>query len=138
MQIFDKLNNNIIYVVCIIIISLIGLYFLLVWQIRENVRDELKQIMNNRNKKRKILKSKQQKLLQIRIKEEEKNMINDHSQDMNQFVQNDIDSYIDPAEGYQNDNQNDNEYDQRMSSGYSGNRLSKDDIMMRDIADGTR
>lgn len=122
----NLINNNLIYLGCFIVMALVGLYFLMLWLIRETVKDELKKIQLKRNKKRKLLEEKQRKMFEL----QKIRQIN------NENINNDMDSYIDPAEGYNEDNNQDE--DDLHDTGYSGNRLNKNDINMRDIADGIR
>ena len=131
----NVLNNNLVYIACFVIVAIIGLYFLICWLIRNTVRDELKQMAEHKNKKKKALQIKQRKMLEIQ-QEHQRRQQRQHEQDRQQ----DMDSYIDPAEGYNGNKQqsNDNDESDQLQGGYSGDRLAKDDIMMRDIADGTR
>ncbi len=144
-----------IYAACFTLITLVCIYFLLVWQIKEIVKDELikeKESSAQKNEiKREKIREKRKKLLQLRHKQILQNQNNQQNQqqiqeqsidtfdypssNMSDFTS-DMDSYVDPVEGY--NGQKDNGNNTGHASGYSGNRLDKNDIMARDIADGLR
>lgn len=132
MDISNILNNNLVYISCFVVVAIVGLYFLIVWLTRETVKDELKKINLRRGKKKKIVQDKQKELQEIQRRRYEREQQNENPQ------QNDIDSYIDPAENYEQQEPRGDDRMQGNQGGYSGNRLDKNDIMMRDIADGTR
>jgi FtsZ-interacting cell division protein ZipA len=132
MDISNILNNNLVYISCFVVVAIVGLYFLIVWLTRETVKDELKKINLRRSKKKKIVQEKQKELQEIQRRRYEREQQNENPQ------QNDIDSYIDPAENYEQQEPREDDRMQGNQGGYSGNRLDKNDIMMRDIADGTR
>lgn len=130
----NLLNNNLPYAICFILVLLVGLYFAIIWLTRETVRDELRAIQHRRNKKRKQMFLKRQ---------QESKQYNNSTNRRSNNPQSDVelDSYIDPAERYEtnenDEDSNDSRYDEQ-PSGYSGTRLDKGDISMRDIADGVR
>lgn len=126
----NLLNNNLAYVICFALVVLVGSYFGIVWLTRETVRDELKLIQQRRNKKRKQLYEKHQKELEYQRRKQQ-------HENQRERPQSDMDSYVDPAERY-NGEQEDEEDNRHHPSGYSGTRLDKNDISMRDIADGVR
>lgn len=142
-QFHDLINNNMIYVICFAIIAIICFYFLLVWQIREIVKDEIKAISAAKNKKRKQLMLRQQKFAQTqRARHEARQQEISNQHDM--ISQHDIDSYIDPAEGYNPNDNNDNNDDygddenEDIPSGYGRERLHKNNALARDITDNIR
>lgn len=106
---FDKKT----YIVCFLIIFCVILYFLINYQVKSTLHSELKKISDKKKKRQKLAQIRQTKLMEMRQgHEEERNMP-------------DMDSYVDPAEKYVDDN-NDDGYDRQQ-------RLNKDDMMMRDI-----
>lgn len=132
----NLLNNNLPYIICFILVVLVAFYFGIIWLTRETVRDELRLIQHRRNKKRKQLFLKRQK----EIEKPTKHKGNERIQSRQNI---DMDSYIDPADRYERNENEENEEDDDENnniqpSGYSGNRLDKGDISMRDIADGLR
>lgn len=154
-------TNHIIYAACFALIILVCIYYLLTWQIKEIVNDELskdKEIQNElrkdkqkeRKKKLLLLRYKHKQLQQTQQtqqaqKQDQKSVdtFDDYpSSNMSNFTNDnmDIDSYVDPAEGYHRTDreQNENNIGDNVNSGYSGTRLDKNDIMTRDIADGLR
>lgn len=149
MTTFELSNNQIIYAVCFSLFTLFCIYFLLIWQIREISKEEIqkdKEISEEHKKnlrKKKLLQLKQKKLYQLNqqvLDQKNQSMENfdGASSNMSNFtdeLDGDLDSYIDPAVGY-NNRQNENGELINNNSGYSGNRLDKNDIMARDIADG--
>lgn len=137
-------NNQLIYVTCFVLITLVCAYFLLVWQIREIVKDELvkenetNNYIKNKDKRKKLMYLKQKRMQQAHVQNGKKQDSNQSVGTFDDFSDNiDLDSYVDPAVGYYSREQADNENDANVI-GYSGGRLDKNDIMARDIADGLR
>lgn len=156
-------SNQMIYVACFVVITLVCVYFLLVWQIKEVVKDEFAKrhevLENNRIKKRKKL----MYLKQKRLQEQMQISKNTNANQTNTFedfgsisgisaasatsggssvdTDIDLDSYIDPAAGYVSSatNANNTVYKNDTDGvGYSNDRLNRNDILARDIADGVR
>lgn len=117
------LNDNKIYFACLLIVVLVGLYFFVSYQAKQVLKHELKKMAEKKHKKQKLLQMKQHRLMQMRQMQEERQ----HNHDM--------DSYIDPSERY--NEQDDEDQHRANGGGYERARLSKDDILMRDLADGT-
>lgn len=145
MTLIDLSTNQIIYAVSFVATILIAIYFLLIWQIKEVVKDELEKTKYNNNqhlrkqkvreRRKKLAQLKQQKMLQQTGQSHLSNDTLDYQSSAGSNFTNeldmDIDSYVDPAEGFGN-------YQRQNLSGYSGARLDKSDMMARDIADGVR
>lgn len=102
------LNNNKIYLLIGAVIVLLLLYFLLDYQIKLTLKNEMKKISD---KKKQIHKKNKLKQIRMQMKSEQ---------------QDGVDSYIDPAENYREE-----EMDERPK------RLERDDMLIRDIRDGT-
>lgn len=114
------LNNGKVYLFCLLVIFLVGLYFFVNYQTKEVLKHELKKMSEKKHKKQKLLQLKHQKLMQLQE-------LQQRQQDRNR----DMDSYIDPGERYIEEQAED-----RHPGGYERSRLSKEDFMMRDVADG--
>lgn len=112
------LNNNKVYIICIILITIIVLYYFIDYKVKTTLKNELKKMGERKYKKIKLQKLNEQQM----------------QQQHNENIQHDIDSYIDPAERYVRnenaENNNENNYEKHESR-----RLSKDDILMRDLVD---
>ena len=98
-----------VYVISAVIVLFVVVYFLINYQVKETLHRELRKLSDRKKKKERSLLMKQRKMMQMR--------------DENR---NDMDSYQDPAEGYNENNDNNEHYDNQ--------RLSKDDMLMRDFA----
>ena len=107
------------------IISVILFIYLINWYIKETVKYEIKQTYTHYNKKRKLKKQKQM---------EETNVQNNN---METFGQHEMDSYVDPADKNEEDNEREEENEEGFVN-YSHSRLNKNNIGMRDIVDNTR
>ena len=134
----DILNNNITYISLLALVLIIGFYYLMMWQIKVILKHELKRLYSKR-KHKKLEQNKKYKMIQ----NPQNNPTNNTNENNNSIM--DADSYVDPAE-YQtqqnSDNtktyeENDDEYDKSIMI-YDDNRLKTNDILMRDITDGTR
>lgn len=128
-------NKKLVYISCAVLITLVCFYLLLVWQIKQIIEDELGKKMEEIEK----IKSKNKKKKLLYLKQKRNSLLNkkhdNQSQSANtadQFTEDmEMDSYIDPAEGYVNESNI--EYQNEPNS-----RLDKNDIMTRDIADRIR
>lgn len=152
----DISTNRIIYISCFALITLVCIYFLLIWQIREIVNEEFTKKMNNLESEK--MKNKKKKLMYLKHKNRaiQNNLIRKHkidqtqslgsfedlSENMSEYLNNeaDMDSYIDPAEGYSGKNNQSDQTNEIDSSKvlYGNERLNKNDIMTRDMVDGIR
>lgn len=142
-------NNHMIYIACFVLITIVCIYFLLVWQIKEIVKDELvKEHEKNKDRRKKMLHLKQKRMQQSQSRQNAQHLQQQQQQSQetnnsigtfDDFNDNmDLDSYIDPAEGYLKKDRNVHVNDDDEPVGYSNSRLDKNDIMTRDIADGIR
>ena len=139
-------NKKIIYISCSVLIALVCIYLLLIWQIKQIVNDEIIRKIEEidrvklKNKKKKIL------YLKNKINKSARNYSNQNdnqtrsinSDQISDDIDMDIDSYVDPAEGYVRREENNDSNVSIPNMGYSNSRLNKNDIMARDIADGVR
>ena len=115
---FNLIENNKVYAGIISVVIVIILYYLIDYQIKSTLKQEIKKMQikkYKRAKHAKMIKNKKNASSARRVEETE--------QQMDQ--QGDIDSYMDPAEGY-DDNAGNNE------------KLTKDNMLMRDLVDGMR
>lgn len=117
-------NDNKAYIFILALVILVACYYLVDYQIKSTLRNELKSMHHKKQKKMKLHQIKQQRLAQMM--ESQRNR-----------EQHEMDSYVDPAEEQQHDHiehaEHEHEHFHRDNS-----RLSKDDILMRDLTDGTR
>jgi hypothetical protein len=112
-------NDNKVYIIGAVLIIIIIMYYLIDYQIRTTLWNELKKIGDKKNKKLKIQKIKQQKMAQMKQR---------YVEEQDQEPQYDMDSYVDPAAKYvRHDEEDDDQMPQE--------RLSKDNIYMRDLMD---
>jgi hypothetical protein len=112
-------TNNMIYAACFTLILLICIYFLLTWQIKEIIRDELEKEKELSDEiKQKKLKEKRKKLMMLRqqqaqARKQDKNVSIDtfgNQSNMGSNMSNgsnftdefddDMDSYIDPTQKF--------------------------------------
>jgi len=121
-KIMGLLNDNKVYLFCLLAVILVILYFFVTYQTKQVLKHELKKMSEKKHKKQKLLQMRQQKLMQMRQMQEKRQ----HNHDM--------DSYIDPSERYGMQR----EEEEHHEGGYERARLSKDDILQRDFIDGTR
>ena len=99
-----------VYVISAVIVLLVIMYFLINYQVKDTLHRELRKLSDRKKKKQKTLLMNQKRLMHTRDDEN----------------QNDMDSYQDPAERHNEDNENDEYYDKH-------ERLSKNDMGMRDF-----
>ncbi len=119
------LNDNKAYICIALIVVVVIFYYLIDYQIKSTLRNEIKKIQTKKHKKDKIQKIRQQRAMR------EMEMRNENQHDM--------DSYVDPAEKYRDDQQHEHDHGHDHEHFHQDRaRLSKDDILMRDLADGTR
>jgi ABC-type nickel/cobalt efflux system permease component RcnA len=114
-------NDNKAYIFILALVILVACYYLVDYQIKSTLRHELKSMHHKKQKKMKLHKIKQQRMAQMM--ESQKNR-----------EQHELDSYIDPAEEQQYENEQRN----REHLHHDNSRLPKDDILMRDLTDGAR
>jgi hypothetical protein len=114
------MNDNKTYICIAVLVILVALYYLIDYQIKSTLKNEFKRIQNKKHKKDKLQKIRQQRLMR--------------DMEMRRDVdQHDMDSYVDPAEEQRHEHDDEHEHFHHERA-----RLSKDDILMRDLADGTR
>jgi hypothetical protein len=128
-----RLEKKNFYIGGLIVVVLVIMYFLHSYQTKRLIHDELKNIA--KEKKRRFVKemAKRERINQNQIKQREYPDFSDEERqnDMN-MNQQDMDSYIDP----ENDNVMMNQMPRQPSSN-SENRISGNNIMMRDMMDGS-
>ena len=120
----DIVNNKFVQLFCFTIILLVGLYYFVDWKTKDTIINELDILRQKKNKKKKSYDEKTQIKSQLKL-----------------IPRREIDSYIDPAEEFldgDNDIIEDDFIVEQNNIGYSGDKLNKTDINMRDIADGIR
>lgn len=118
------LNDNRIYLLFLLVGISVILYFFVTYQAKQVLKHELKKMSEKKQKKQKLLHMKQQRLMKMR-----------HMQENTQCNR-DMDSYIDPNERF-GMNDDDEQYLDHNDQ-HERARLSRDDIMQRDLTDGTR
>ena len=106
-----------IYIIIGVLIGIVLLYFLQTWYVKSLVKDELKKIGKERKKKH-------MKMIKHESVPERHVEQMQHSQDM--------DSYIDPGD------ENGDEQDEPEQRQYQQKRLSQDDVLLRDMVDGSQ
>jgi hypothetical protein len=109
--------NTKLFVPIVMIIFLVALYYFINYKVKSVLKHELKKMGEKKNKKLKDMNEKKQKLMESDMRKQKNER---HQQQM------DMDSYIDPAQLYDN-----NELDMQQPK----HRLSKNDILMRDLAE---
>lgn len=132
-----------LYIGGLIVVVLVVIYFLHSYQTKRLIHDELKNIA--KEKKKRLVKQmiKRERINPNQNKQREYPDFSDEERqnDMN-MNQQDMDSYIDPENDMRNDERNDindtmiNQIPQQPPSN-SGSRISGNNIMMRDMMDGS-
>lgn len=113
--------NNKVYVGVAIVVFLTILYFFINYRVKNILRHELHKIRERRNKKIRIAQEKNKRSVSQHIKNQQ--IMTDHA----------IDSYFDPAENQEQDQDREDDNDDGVVQ-----RLTKDNIGTRDFTDGTR
>ena len=108
--------NTKVFVPIVVIIFLVGLYYFINYRIKSVLKHELKKMSEKKQKKQKDMNEKKKKIMEVEMRKHKNER---HQQQM------DMDSYIDPAQLYDN-----NELEMQPKQ-----RLSKNDILMRDLAE---
>ena len=103
-------------------VTIIIMYYLIDYQIRLTIKDELRSMRERKYKKMKMLKNNKAKS----VEKDTYSKNEEPSHDMNQA---DMDSYMDPLQNQGDDFDNHVQHNQK--------RISKNDIMMRNFVDGT-
>lgn len=111
------INNNKLYVACIILVILVITVFLINYQINRVVKEEI-----GKYHKRKALR--QRKMMMKRNKMMEQENRQQHAMQENGMMDND--SYMDPVDRHQQDDD-----DEPNNEEFDNNRLSKENIGMR-------
>ncbi len=126
-----------LYIGGLVIVVLIVMYFLHSYQTKRLIHDELKNIA--KEKKKRLVKQmmKRERINPNQNKQREYPDFSDEERqnDMN-MNQQDMDSYIDPGNDERNDDTMMNQIPQQPPSN-SGSRISGNNIMMRDMMDGS-
>ncbi len=128
-----------LYIGGLVVVVLVIMYFLHSYQTKRLIHDELKNIA--KEKKKRLVKQmmKREKISQNQNKQREyqdfsdEEIQNEANINMNQQ---DMDSYIDPGNDMRNDDTMMNQIPQQPPS-HSGSRISANNIMMRDMMDGS-
>ena len=111
-----------IFIPIVIITFLVGLHFYINYRVKSIIKHEIKKMTEKKQKKQKennIKKQRTMDMQQMRQRQQEPQM--------------DLDSYDDPADLY--DGRVDQQVDQQVDQRQSGKRLTKNDILMRDLAE---
>jgi hypothetical protein len=134
-----------LYIGGLVVVVLVVMYFLHSYQTKRLIHDELKNIA--KEKKKRLVKQmiKRERINPNQNKQREYPDFSDEERqnDIN-MNQQDMDSYIDPGNDMQNDMRNDERNDDTMMNhisqqppSNSGSRISGNNIMMRDMMDGS-
>ena len=131
-----ELEKKHLFLLGFAVLALVGLYFIHSHLTKKIVHTELKNLLKQKKKNQKNQMKKMQMLENINKQREMQKQRQMPESDMEmemdmEMKQQDMDSYIDPG------NEDDIEV-QNTPSSRSSSRLSKDNIMMRDLMDGTR
>lgn len=126
------INDNKVYITVALFVIIVIVYYLIDYQIKNTLFSELRKIGEKKTKKIKLQKIKQQKIAQ---KMKMKQQYSEEHNDQENQQQYDMDSYIDPATKYTRHEEEDGDEEQEMRNRMQQERLSKDNIYMRDIMD---
>lgn len=123
-----NLEKNKIYIASIIVV-LVVVYFFHTWYVKKMINDEIKKIGKEHRKR-------QNKILNLQKQENIHQNIELHDQ----TEQQDMDSYIDPGNSDPDNNEEMlNEYQEHQEHQLKkkAKRVSKQDVLMRDMLDGS-
>ena len=114
-----------IFIPIVIITFLVGLHFYINYRVRSIIKYEIKKMTEKKQKKQK------ENNIKMQMRQQRQQRQQEHEPQM------DLDSYDDPADLYDGRvvQQVDQQVDQQVGQRQSGKRLTKNDILMRDLAE---